>query len=76
MAGLFASAALLIAGSAQLWELLVLQAIVGTAAGFFYPASTGLLPLVVRPQLLQQANAFRGISDGVARRSSARCLPG
>ncbi len=67
MSGLAASAALLIAGTAQLWELVVLQALVGTAAGFFYPASTGLLPLVVRPQLLQQANGFRGISDGVAR---------
>ncbi|HEX4518961.1 MAG TPA: MFS transporter [Gaiellaceae bacterium] len=67
MTGLAASAALLIAGTAQLWELVVLQAIVGTAAGFFYPASTGLLPIVVRPELLQQANGFRGISDGIAR---------
>ncbi len=67
MGGLTVSATLLIAGTAELWELLVLQAIVGTAAGFFYPASTGLLPLVVQPRLLQQANAFRGISDGVAK---------
>src|SRR5277367_281413 len=41
MGGLAGSASLLIAGTAQLWELVVLQAIVGTAAGFFYPASTG-----------------------------------
>jgi Major Facilitator Superfamily len=61
------TAALLIAGTAQLWQLLVLQAVTGTAAGFFYPAATGLLPVVVGPGLLQQANALRGISESVAR---------
>jgi MFS family permease len=61
------TAALLIAGTATLWQLVVLQAVVGTATGFFYPAATGLVPLTVRPQLLQDANAFRAISDGVAR---------
>jgi MFS family permease len=33
------------------------------AGGFFYPASTGLLPLIVRPELLQQANGLRGLSQ-------------
>jgi MFS family permease len=61
------TAALLIAGTAQIWQLLVLQAVAGTAAGFFYPAATGLLPLTVRFELLQDANAFRGVSDAVAR---------
>jgi len=61
------TAGLLLAGTAQIWQLLVLQAVTGTAAGFFYPAATGLLPLAVRPDLLQDANAFRAISDGVAR---------
>jgi MFS family permease len=61
------TAALLIAGTARIWQLVVLQAVTGTAAAFFYPAATGLLPLTVRPELLQQANAFRGISDAVAR---------
>jgi MFS family permease len=61
------TAGLLLAGTAQIWELLLLQAVTGTAAGFFYPAATGLLPLTVRPELLQDANAFRAISDGVAR---------
>jgi MFS family permease len=61
------TAALLIAGTAEIWQLLVLQAVTGTAAGFFYPAATGLLPLTVRFELLQDANAFRAISDAVAR---------
>ena len=63
LGALAVSAALLIAGDARLWELLVLQAIFGTAGGFFYPASTGLLPLIVRPNVLQQANALRGLSQ-------------
>jgi predicted MFS family arabinose efflux permease len=63
LAALALSASLLIVGGARLWELLVLQAIFGTAGGFFYPASTGLLPLIVRPELLQQANGLRGLSQ-------------
>ncbi len=39
------AAALLISGSAQVWQLVVLQALTGAAAGLFYPASTGLMPL-------------------------------
>jgi MFS family permease len=61
------SAALLITGQAHLWELLALQASGGTAAGFFYPAATGLLPLTVPRALLQQANALRGLSDSAGR---------
>jgi MFS family permease len=66
-AALALTAGLLLAGSAQIWQLLVLQAVTGTAAGFFYPAATGLLPLAVPFELLQDANALRGISDAVAR---------
>jgi MFS family permease len=62
-----ATAVLLIGGSAEIWQLVVLQAIVGTATGSFYPAATGLLPLIVGPELLQQANGFRAVSDGIAR---------
>jgi MFS family permease len=54
-----AMAALLVAGSAEVWMLALLAGITGAATGFFNPASTGLLPLLVRPEQLQPANALR-----------------
>ena len=53
---------LLVTGEAQLWQLIVLQAVLGAATGFFNPASTGLLPMVVSPERLQEANALRGLA--------------
>jgi MFS family permease len=55
-------ALLVLTHSAQVWELVVLQAVAGTATAFFNPASTGLTPMTVSPELLQQANALRGLS--------------
>ena len=55
-------AALVLTHTAQLWEIAALQAIAGTATAFFNPASTGLTPLTISPERLQQANALRGIS--------------
>jgi Transmembrane secretion effector len=55
-------AALLISGRARIWELIVLQAVNGSASGFFFPAVTGLTPLVVSQGRLQQANALRGLA--------------
>jgi MFS family permease len=57
-----ATAALLIGGHAQIWQLVVLQAVNGCATGFFFPAVTGLTPLVVSEARLQQANALRGLA--------------
>jgi predicted MFS family arabinose efflux permease len=57
-----AMAALLISGHAQLWHLIVTQAVYGSAAAFFNPASTGLIPAVVSPGRLQQANALRALA--------------
>ncbi len=54
-----ASAALLIAGAAEVWTLAALAAVTGAATGFFNPASTGLLPAVVPPGELPQANGLR-----------------
>ncbi|MFN8218410.1 MAG: MFS transporter [Solirubrobacterales bacterium] len=55
-----ATAALLIAGTAQVWELALLAGVTGAATGFFGPASTGLLPELVLAEHLQPANALRG----------------
>jgi MFS family permease len=57
-----AVAALLVSGQARIWELVVLQAVRGVALAFFLPASTALTPSTVPPELLQQANALRGLS--------------
>ena len=70
------SAALFISGSAQIWELVVLQVLTGAAAGLFYPASTGLMPLTVPGELLQQANGFQSISQSAARKIAGPAVSG
>ncbi len=52
-------AGLVITGAAEVWSLAALSAVTGAATGFFSPASTGLLPAVVPPAELQQANGLR-----------------
>jgi MFS family permease len=52
-----AVAVLLLAGVAHLWELIVLQVARRIAISFFFPASQGVVPQVVPPEELQQANA-------------------
>jgi Major Facilitator Superfamily len=56
-------AALLFAGTAELWQILVLYAIHGACSGFFYPAVTALAPQLVPQSQLQQANALRWAAD-------------
>lgn len=58
-------AALLISGHAQIWQLIVLQAVNGGATAFFNPALTGLTPAIVSRERLQQANVLRGMSMGL-----------
>ena len=55
------AAALLISGVAHVWHLAVLQVGMGIAEAFFGPAYTGLVPEVVSPPRLQQANGLQGI---------------
>jgi MFS family permease len=57
-----AVAVLVLTHTAHIWEIVILQAVSGTASAFFNPASTGLTPLTVSPERLQQANALRGLS--------------
>ncbi|MGN6797212.1 MAG: MFS transporter, partial [Gaiellaceae bacterium] len=57
-----ATALLILTHTAHVWEVAVLQALAGTASAFFNPASTGLTPMTVSPERLQQANALRGLS--------------
>ncbi len=50
---------LLITGEPPIWAIAVLAGAAGAATGFFNPASTGLLPAIVAPEHLQQANGLR-----------------
>jgi len=59
-------AVLLLTGRAELWHLLVLSALYGAAEAFWRPASTGLLPTVVSPGRLQQANALMAVTVNLA----------
>ncbi|MDX3235099.1 MFS transporter [Streptomyces sp. ME03-5709C] len=52
-------AVLLLTGAAEVPHLVLLLIVFGTADAFFMPASTGLLPLVVAPDRLREANALR-----------------
>jgi Transmembrane secretion effector len=61
-----AVAALVLTHAGTVWEIAALQVVAGTATAFFNPASTGLTPLTIRAELLQQANALRGLSMSVA----------
>ena len=54
-----ALAALLILGTPELWVVALLAGVTGAGTGFFSPASTGLLPAVVAPERLQEANGLR-----------------
>jgi predicted MFS family arabinose efflux permease len=46
--------------------LAALAALTGVGTGFFNPASTGLLPEVVEPEMLQPANALRSAATSAA----------
>jgi MFS family permease len=61
-----ASALLLVTGNAHVWQLVVLQAVHGTAEAFFLPASQALLPETVAAADLQQANALIAVSGNIA----------
>lgn len=60
-------AALLIAGVAEIWEIALLYAVEGAATAFFNPASDAIVPAVVAPTRLQEANALLDVSRSLGR---------
>ncbi|HWK25498.1 MAG TPA: MFS transporter [Solirubrobacter sp.] len=52
-------AGLLIAGVADVWMIAVLAGLTGAAGGFFNPAVTGIVPLIVPRERLQEAAGLR-----------------
>jgi MFS family permease len=55
------TAALLITGVAQVWQLALIQVAMGVCEAFFRPAAMGLMPEVVSPLRLPQANALSSL---------------
>ncbi len=60
-----AVAALLLTGTAELWMVVVLEAINGTVSAFTFPAIQGVVPQVVPKTHLQQANALLSFSRNI-----------
>jgi predicted MFS family arabinose efflux permease len=58
-------ATLIFAGSVKIWELIVIEALFGTAEAFFRPAANGLLPQTVPEQEIQQANGLSSLSNNI-----------
>jgi MFS family permease len=50
----------------EVWHLIIASTIFGAASAFFNPASTGLVPQVVSPARLQEANALLSLSRNAA----------
>ena len=59
-------AALIFAGTVQIWEVVVIEMLFGTAEAFFRPAANGLLPQTVPEEDIQQATAITTMSNNVA----------
>jgi MFS family permease len=51
-------AALIFAGTVQVWQIAVIEALFGAAQAFFQPAYSGLLPQTVPEPLIQDARAL------------------
>ena len=57
---------LLLRGDAEVWQLCALMAVNGVAFALHWPASIGLVPLVVERQKLQPANALLSLAQSGA----------
>ena len=69
-------AALALSGTLELWHAVALVAVYGTGQAFFAPAFDGLVPELVRPEQLPQANALDQIVRPIAMRMAGPALGG
>ena len=60
------AATLLVSGHAQIWQLVVIEAVNGAAAAFSMPAMAGILAAIVPRDQLPQAAAVSGFARSVA----------
>lgn len=56
------TATLVLTGAAEIWHLIALQLVRGTASAFFFPAAQGIVPETVSARFLQEANALLRLS--------------
>ncbi|MGH3444518.1 MAG: MFS transporter [Nocardioidaceae bacterium] len=57
-------ATLVLTGHAELWMIIVLEAVNGTVSSVSFPALASIMPQLVRRDQLQQANALMSLSRG------------
>jgi MFS family permease len=61
-----AIAILLLSGDAQIWQLIVLAAVNGLSAAFFFPAAVGIVPQTVPQRMLQSANSYLSLGSNAS----------
>jgi MFS family permease len=59
-------ATLIFTGAVEIWHIVVIEALFGTAEAFFRPAYTGLVPQTVPEELIQPAKAAFGTVETVS----------
>lgn len=64
-------AALLFTGAAEVWMFAAVSAVNGTASAFFFPASQGIVPQIVSPERLQEANALQRLTQSMTNIAGA-----
>ncbi len=74
--GLATLAFLSVSGSLQLWELMVVAVVYGAATAFFDPASDALVPQLLPPDALAQANSLDQLIRPVALRLTGPAIGG
>ncbi|WP_172798343.1 tetracycline efflux MFS transporter Tet(V) [Mycobacterium sp. GA-1285] len=71
-----AIAALGVLGALQIWHLAVGAAALGTAAAFFFPAYSAILPRILPPEQLLAANGVEGVVRPVFQRAIGPAVAG
>jgi MFS family permease len=59
-------AVLIFTGAVEIWQLVVIEALFGSAQAFFQPAYTGLIPQTVPEELIQDARALTESTSNLA----------
>jgi MFS family permease len=59
-------AVLIFTGAVEIWHIVVIEALFGTAEAFFRPAHTGLVPQTVPEEMIQEARAAGSTVETIA----------